>query len=639
MELNDISGVGDKTIKELEKLGIFSVEDLITYYPKRYFVLRRSDMNVVNDGDKVIVDGIVGSSLINSSYGKLRKISFMLQSNNNIFNVIVFNQGYLSKVLKVGDKIIVIGKYDKYKKSIVVSEIRKGNITDVRVESIYSVGSSINKKSFANLINKVLMENIEINDNIPIMLQKKYNFVDKLSCIRELHNPSSTINYRKALQRLKYEELYSYFWKIKNIRKINMDSSKCIKRVVDDNKIKSFIDSLSFDLTIDQKKTIEDIKEDLIASRRMNRLVQGDVGSGKTIVAMIAVYINYLSGYQSAMMVPTEILANQHYSSAISLFKDFGVRVCLLTSNVKGKNRLYKAIENGEYDFVIGTQSLIQEMLIFKNLGLIITDEQHRFGVNQRKNLINKGEYPDVLSMSATPIPRTYALTIYGDMDVSSIKTKPSGRKEVKTYFKTEKEIIDVLKLMKLELDKGHQVYVVAPAIDGEDNELDNVNTLTDKMKLAFGKKYIVKSIHGKLDVNDKNKIMDEFDKHEADILISTTVIEVGVNVPNTSVIVIFNANNYGLSTLHQLRGRVGRGDIQSYCVLVAKEASERLKFLEDCNDGFMISEYDFKNRGEGDLFGVRQSGEAQFKLANVVKDFELLLRVKEDIENIIDKI
>lgn len=639
MELNDISGVGDKTIKELEKLGIFSVEDLITYYPKRYFVLRRSDMNVVNDGDKVIVDGIVGSSLINSSYGKLRKISFMLQSNNNIFNVIVFNQGYLSKVLKVGDKIIVIGKYDKYKKSIVVSEIRKGNITDVRVESIYSVGSSINKKSFANLINKVLMENIEISDSIPIELQEKYKFMDKLSCIRELHNPSSTINYRKALQRLKYEELYSYFCKIKNIRKINMDSSKCIKRVVDDNEIKSFIDSLSFDLTIDQKKTIEDIKEDLIASRRMNRLVQGDVGSGKTIVAMIAVYINYLSGYQSAMMVPTEILANQHYSSAISLFKDFGVRVCLLTSNVKGKNRLYKAIENGEYDFVIGTQSLIQEMLIFKNLGLIITDEQHRFGVNQRKNLINKGEYPDVLSMSATPIPRTYALTIYGDMDVSSIKTKPSGRKEVKTYFKTEKEIIDVLKLMKLELDKGHQVYVVAPAIDGEDNELDNVNTLTDKMKLAFGKKYIVKSIHGKLDVNDKNKIMDEFEKHEADILISTTVIEVGVNVPNTSVIVIFNANNYGLSTLHQLRGRVGRGYIQSYCVLVAKEASERLKFLEDCNDGFMISEYDFKNRGEGDLFGVRQSGEAQFKLANVVKDFELLLRVKEDIENIIDKI
>ena len=258
----------------------------------------------------------------------------------------------------------------------------------------------------------------------------------------------------------------------------------------------------------------------------------------------------------------------------------------------------------------------------------------HEHATNQRKNLINKGEYPDVLSMSATPIPRTYALTIYGDMDVSSIKTKPSGRKEVKTYFKTEKEITDVLKLMKIELDKGHQIYVIAPSIDGDENELDNVNTLTEKMKLAFGKKYNVKSIHGKLDASVKNKIMDEFERHESDILISTTVIEVGVNVPNTSVIVIFNANNYGLSTIHQLRGRVGRGDIQSYCVLIAKEASDRLKFLESCSDGFRISEYDFKNRGEGDLFGVRQSGEANFKLASVVKDFELLLRVKDDIEN-----
>lgn len=634
MELKDIVGVGDKTILELNKLGIFSIEDLITYYPKRYFILRRSDMKVVRDGDKVIIDGVVDSVPVNSAYGKLKKITFRLQSSNSIFNIVVFNQVYLCRSLRIGDMITVIGKYDRYKNSITVSEIRKGNITEVKVEPIYQVGSVISKKVFSNLINKVLMEHIEIEDKVPLELQEKYKFRDKLWCIKEVHNPSSSINYKRAVQRLKYEELYDYFWKIRNIRKLNMDSSKCIKRDVDDEKIEEFLNSLSFELTVDQKSTINEIKEDLLASRRMNRLVQGDVGSGKTIVAMVAVYINYLAGYQSAMMVPTEILANQHYSSAVSLFKDFGVRVCLLTSNVKNKNKLYKAIENGEYDFIIGTQSLIQEAVTYKKLGLIITDEQHRFGVNQRKNLINKGEYPDVLSMSATPIPRTYALTIYGDMDVSSIKAKPSGRKDVITYFKKEDEIIDVLKLMKCELDKGHQVYVIAPLVDGEENELDNVNALSEKMKLAFGKKYVIKSIHGKLDVTSKNKIMDEFESHESDILISTTVIEVGVNVPNTSVIVIFNANNYGLSTLHQLRGRVGRSDIQSYCVLVAKEASDRLKFLESCSDGFKISEYDFKNRGEGDLFGVRQSGEANFKLASVVKDFELLLRVKEDVEN-----
>ena len=432
---------------------------------------------------------------------------------------------------------------------------------------------------------------------------------------------------------MKYEEFYDYFLKVEKLKDQNRDTEKCIKRDVVKDRVFEFIDKLNFSLTSDQRKVIDEIYDDLIASRRMNRLVQGDVGSGKTIVAMVAVYINYLAGYQSAMMVPTEILANQHYSSALELFKDYGIRVCLLTSSVKSKNKLYKDIDSGLYDFIIGTQSLIQDKVNFKNLGLIITDEQHRFGVNQRKNLINKGEYPDVLSMSATPIPRTYALTIYGDMDVSNIKTKPANRKDVITYFKTEDEILDILKLMSSELSKGHQVYVIAPSIDGEDNELDNVNTLNNKMKLAFGKKYRIESIHGKLDVKDKNNIMMDFEKHNIDILISTTVIEVGVNVPNTSMIVIFNANNYGLSTLHQLRGRVGRGSIQSYCILIAKEVSDRLLFLEGCSDGFKVSEYDFKNRGEGDLFGVRQSGEANFKLANVVKDFELLLRVKEDVE------
>ena len=309
------------------------------------------------------------------------------------------------------------------------------------------------------------------------------------------------------------------------------------------------------------------------------------------------------------------------------------MNIALLTSNTtkKDKKVIYDDLSSGKIDLIIGTQSLIQENVIFSNLGLIITDEQHRFGVNQRKMFKNKGISPDVLSMSATPIPRTYALTIYGDMEISSIKTKPQGRKEVITYFKKAKEITSVLEMMKKELDQKHQIYVIAPMIDGENSDAENVADLEEKMNKAFGKIAKIASIHGKLEPKEKNKIMKEYEDGKINILISTTVIEVGVNVPNASMIVIFDANLFGLSTIHQLRGRVGRSSIQSYCVLIAKEYQERLKFLETCSDGFKISEYDFTNRGEGDLFGVRQSGDTGLILANVNKDFQMLLKARED--------
>ena len=312
----------------------------------------------------------------------------------------------------------------------------------------------------------------------------------------------------------------------------------------------------------------------------------------------------------------------------------------LLTSSTtkKEKERIYNELSNGTVDLIIGTQSLIQKDVTYHNLGLIITDEQHRFGVNQRTTFKNKGQKPDVLSMSATPIPRTYALTIYGDMDVSSIKTKPNGRKEVKTIFKKEKDITSVLELMKQELDLHHQIYVIAPMINNDNEELENVTSLEEKMNKAFGKICKIASIHGKLDPTEKNKIMSSYESGKIDILISTTVIEVGVNVPNASMIVIFDANLFGLSTIHQLRGRVGRSDIQSYCILIAKEYQERLKMLENCSDGFLISEYDFKNRGEGELFGLKQSGDTGLKLANVKKDFAMLLKARDDVLEFLPK-
>ena len=456
-----------------------------------------------------------------------------------------------------------------------------------------------------------------------------------------MHFPKDILSLKKARQRLKYEELFMYMLKINYIKRKNSQNENAIKRNVNKDKIKKFIDSLPFKLTLDQLRSVDEIFEDMTNAKRMNRLLQGDVGSGKTIIAFIATYINYLSNYQTALMVPTEILAIQHYENALKIFGETKMNIEIITSSTpkKKKEDIYSKLENGEIDFIIGTQALIQEKIVFSKLGLVITDEQHRFGVNQRDNFKNKGVFPDVLSMSATPIPRTYALTIYGDMDVSSIKTKPEGRKEVITYFKKEKDIVEVLTLMKEELDKKHQIYVIAPSIDESDNDKQSVIKLEENMEKAFGKICKISYIHGKMDPQEKNKVMDDFEKGKINILVSTTVIEVGVNVPNASMIVIFNANLFGLSTLHQLRGRVGRSDIQSYCVLVAQEYQERLKMLESCNDGFEISEYDFQNRGEGDLFGVRQSGELGLVLADLKKDYKMLLKARDDAEYYIDLI
>lgn len=635
--LEEIEGIGTKTLTHLKKIGIYNIQDLITYYPKKYQILMRTNMSLAKSGDKVVLDGILdGQPTIMHLSPKLKKIVFRIISQNNIYYIGVFNQIYLCRELHYGMEITVIGKYDKTKNTIIAQEVRMGKIpSQMKIESIYHTTEGLNKKTIAKLIQKVLKEEHIDKDMIPKYLTEKYHFPEKLWSLQQIHQPSDVISYKKALQRMKYEEIFLYLLKIQYLKIKRQYESQAIERTFEEEKLKKFISTLSFSLTKDQEKTVLEIQKDLLAKKRMNRLVQGDVGSGKTIVAFLATYMNFLSGYQTAMMVPTAILANQHYHEALKLFQDTNMKVVLLTSNIsnKEKKKIIDGLLNNEIDFIIGTQSLIQEGIHFSNLGLIITDEQHRFGVNQRKILKNKGIFPDVLSMSATPIPRTYALTIYGDMDVSSIQTKPKGRLDVITYSKQEKEIREVLEMMKKELQLGHQIYVIAPSISSDDKEnLENVLNLKEKMNLAFSKIACIDMVHGKLLPDEKNKVMKKFEKGQVSILISTTVIEVGVNVPNASMIVIFQANLFGLSTLHQLRGRVGRGNIQSYCILISKEYSERLKLLENTSDGFCISEYDFKTRGEGDLFGIRQSGEAHLKLASIKKDFNLLLRVHKDV-------
>jgi ATP-dependent DNA helicase recG len=641
-ELETIEGVGPKTKELLNKIKIYTVEDLLNYYPYRYDIIKRSDLSNLSDGDKIIIDGIVEGQpttiYINKS---LKKMIFRISTKTMILNITLYNRAHLYSDLKSGKEVTIIGKYNKLKNTVIVSDIRFGLLPpSAKIEPIYYTTEGLTVKQISKFEAIALENDYDVIDLVPRYIEEKYNLMNKKSAIKNIHVPEDILLLKKARQRIKYEELFMYVLKINYLKnKINNDNL-AIERNIDKDKLDKFIKSLPFELTLDQDKAVNDIINDLSIKKRMNRLLQGDVGSGKTIIALIAVYANYLSKYQSALMAPTEILAVQHYEEAKKIFSKFKLNIALLTSSTSNKDKktIYEELENGKIDLIIGTQALIQENVKYKKLGLVITDEQHRFGVNQRDTFKSKGISPDVLSMSATPIPRTYALTIYGDTDVSSIKSKPKGRKEIITVFKKEKDITDVLEMMKKELELNHQIYVVAPMIDTEsDSEKESVYDLEEKMNKAFGKISKIGIIHGKLDPKDKDKVMKDFEKNKINILISTTVIEVGVNVPNASMIVIFNANMFGLSTLHQLRGRVGRGDTQSYCVLVAKESEERLRFLENTSDGFEISEYDFQTRGEGDLFGTRQSGELGLKMANIKRDFKMLLKAKEDADEFIN--
>lgn len=641
-ELETIEGIGPKTKELLNKIKIYTVEDLLNYYPYRYDIIKRSDLSNLSDGDKIIIDGIVEGQpttiYINKS---LKKMIFRISTKTMILNITLYNRAHLYSDLKSGKEITIIGKYNKLKNTVIVSDIRFGLLPpSAKIEPIYYTTEGLTVKQISKFEAIALENDYDVIDLVPRYIEEKYNLMNKKSAIKNIHVPEDILLLKKARQRIKYEELFMYVLKINYLKnKINNDNL-AIERNIDKDKLDKFIKSLPFELTLDQDKAVNDIINDLSIKKRMNRLLQGDVGSGKTVIALIAVYANYLSKYQSALMAPTEILAVQHYEEAKKIFSKYKLNIALLTSSTSNKDKktIYEELENGKIDLIIGTQALIQENVKYKKLGLVITDEQHRFGVNQRDTFKSKGISPDVLSMSATPIPRTYALTIYGDTDVSSIKSKPKGRKEIITVFKKEKDITDVLEMMKKELELKHQIYVVAPMIDTEsDSEKESVYDLEEKMNKAFGKISKIGIIHGKLDPKDKDKVMKDFEKNKINILISTTVIEVGVNVPNASMIVIFNANMFGLSTLHQLRGRVGRGDTQSYCVLVAKESEERLRFLESTSDGFEISEYDFQTRGEGDLFGTRQSGELGLKMANIKRDFKMLLKAKEEADEFIN--
>ena len=637
MALKDIKGVGPRALTLLSKMGINTVDDLVTHYPFRYEFLVRGNLQETNDGDHIIIDGKIESSpiLVRFKAG-LNKMNFRLVTNSGVVGVSIFNRAFLKSHLIVGTGITVIGKYDKKKNVITASELKLEPLSNkVKIEPVYHLTNGITNKNMALYINMALLSQAkEISDNIPKYYQDKYNFSNKRLALNIVHNPPSKEKLKEAMIRLKYEELFEFIFKINYLKEENKKANGGIKREIDHEKIREFISKLPFELTKDQLTATDNIIKDLESENRMNRLLQGDVGSGKTIVSFIAMYANYLSGYQSALMAPTEILATQHYNNLKSFFADYNIDIALLTGSTskKEKDLIYKELEDGTINMIVGTHALIQEDVKYHNLGLVITDEQHRFGVNQRANLQNKGHKPDILYMSATPIPRTYALTIYGDMDISTIKTRPKGRKKIKTIVKGTKEIKDVLELMYKELQDNHQIYVIAPLIEDSDNsDLTSVNDLKEKMNLAFGSKYKIDLVHGKMASAAKDLIMGEFLQNKIQILISTTVVEVGVDVPNATMMVIFDAERFGLSTLHQLRGRVGRSSLQSTCILISDNDTKRLEIMEQSDDGFVISEEDFKLRGHGDLFGTKQSGDMTFKIADLKADYKILLQARED--------
>ena len=635
MELENVKGIGPKTKELLNKINIYSVDELVRYYPYRYNIY--SPENILNHEDEQIcitgmIEGVPKLSYIKRN---LNKISFTFLTNNIRCNVVIFNRAFINRYLTVGKYITLVGKYKRDKNQFIASDIKLKPIYKTEVEPVYHLVNGLKTSTLESSIKSILESNIEINEIVPDFINDMYGFIKSKDAIKEIHFPTSLEETKKANLKLKYEELFEFLFKINIIKYRNQLFNDYVIKHVDESMIDSIKKQIPCSLTGDQETTLNEIIDDFNSFKRMNRLIMGDVGCGKTIVAFIAVILNYKCGYQSAILAPTEVLASQHYENFISLFPDIRVEFLVGSKTKKQKEVIKEKLKNGEVDVLIGTHAMLEDDVEFKNIGLVVTDEQHRFGVNQRKSLQNKGEFVDVLYLSATPIPRTYALTIYGDMDISIIKEKPAGRKDIATKVLKFSEMEIVLKTIKEEIDNHHQVYVVAPLIEESESDLNDVNTIYELISKNISD-IKIDILHGKMKNVDKDRVINNFKEGKLDLIISTTVIEVGVDVKNATLMVIFNAERFGLATLHQLRGRVGRNSLDSKCILISDQEKERLHVLEESNDGFYVSEMDFKMRGSGDLFGIRQSGDMVFKIADLKKDYKILLQCKKDVDKFI---
>lgn len=639
-----LSGVGEKRAETLATLGIETIEDLLSYYPFRYEDIQERQIQEINDQEKVTLKGLVVSPAVLNRFGyKKSKLSFRLMQENDVFMVSFFNQPYLKDKVVVGEEIAIYGRWDAKRQTLNGMKILSSSSQNEGFSPIYHVNKSIRQTTLIQLIKQAFEQYYGyIEENLPQNLVDKYRLFARNEAMWAMHFPKTMEDHHQAKRRVIFEEFFVFQMKIQGLKTKEKAEKNGLSIPYDIQKLKAFIASLPFELTNAQKKVTNEICKDLLSPKHMQRLLQGDVGSGKTIVAAIVLYAATTAGFQGALMVPTEILAQQHYQSLAELLHSFEVNVALLTGSTKTKERqqILTDLKSGELDIIIGTHALIQDEVDFAHLGLVITDEQHRFGVNQRKVLREKGYKPDVLFMTATPIPRTLAITAYGEMDVSIIDEMPAGRIPIVTRWVLPKQLDQVLKWGQTELASHHQMYVICPLIEeSESLDVENAQKIYEQLRDYYAPDYQVGLLHGRMKNDEKDAVMQAFKENQLQVLVSTTVIEVGVNVPNATAMIIIDADRFGLAQLHQLRGRVGRGSQASYCILVANPKNEvgkeRMKIMTQTNNGFVVSQKDLELRGPGEVFGNRQSGLPVFHFADIVADAHILEVAKEEAQAI----
>lgn len=644
LNLNDsittLPGIGEKKGLKFQKLNIFTIEDFLNYFPRKYEDRTvKINLDMIKDGEATSGEGKI--IRFQKSYLRNRKtlIKILLSNDEGYFFIKFFNNPYILTQLEIDRKVYFYGKanINHFDIDFINPEIEfdKPSIKTNSIYPIYPLTKGINNNEIIKQIDYIIKNyNIKSLEYLDDELREKFNLMGIPESIVNVHLPENLENLKQARFRCIFDEFFNYcvYLQFQRNKRLEEKGISFAKK----DEVKEKIQNLPFRLTNSQKKSLDEILNDMGKNTVMKRLLQGDVGSGKTVIALLTAYNAVLNGYQVAFMVPTEILATQHYNTAINFFENENINITLLVSATKKKNAIYKKISNGDLDVIIGTHALIAEKVSFNNLGYVITDEQHRFGVLQRETLSKKSHYnPDTLVMTATPIPRTLSLILHNDMDISTINELPSGRKKIKTFGYKKSQAKSAYEKVKVEIDKGRQAFIVCPLIE-ESEKLDLISAkeLYKELSNGYLKDYRLALIHGGLKNSDKDRIMRDFEKNNINVLISTTVIEVGINVPNATVLVINDAQRFGLSQLHQLRGRVGRGEYQSYCILLhdakTNVANERIKTFIQIDDGFEIAKKDLELRGAGEIFGTKQSGQINFKIGDISQNTNILFFAKE---------
>lgn len=639
--------VSDKKTEVLQAMGIEQVEDFLTYYPFRYEQIQIKDRKEWQKDDRISIEGtIITAARVMRLKQKMSMTTFSILYDEEEYKITLFNRPW-TKMFTVGKKITIFGKYEGGQRITALQFNFQPLQEQLGITPVYTVKEGITQKDIRKYIKKaweILGNTVE--EFLPEQFLMKYRLVSRRQAIHDMHFPSSMQAVSQSLRHLKYEEFLRFQLCMQMMKQQAENVSTGHKKYFALEDVWELQKALSFTLTDDQKAVIEDILHDLCSEKVMYRMVQGDVGCGKTLVAAFGMYACVLAHQQAAFLAPTEILAKQHAQNLKSIFADFEIRVEVLYASLKSKEKkeILECLVNNEIDIIVGTHALFQEDVNFHSLGMVVADEQHRFGVSQRRKMLEKGDQVDFLFMSATPIPRTLAISLYGDMEVSTIHSLPKGRKPITTKLIRSRSMAPILDEVLEKIEEGNQCYVVCPAIEkNEEYEMRNAEEIYQGMQMSLGKKYRIGLLHGKMSAQQKDDTMQAFLRHEIDILVSTTVIEVGVDVKTANLMIIYDAHRFGLSQIHQLRGRVGRGEIAGYCYLLSdtkdEDSLQRLRVCEKTNDGFEIAKYDLQLRGPGDILGTRQSGIPGFILGDMIQDVNILEVAREDAQIILQDI